>query len=65
MNPGEWVRKRGSRSSAIGVIIKTVCDPYDGRQYVDVLWASGRPRRWRTPIDELEIVQESESFEGE
>ena len=41
MNPGDWVKKKGM-PSIIGVIIKTVCDPLDGRLYADVLWSSSR-----------------------
>lgn len=59
MNPGDWVKKKGT-PSIIGVIIKTVCDPLDGRLYADVLWSSSRARKWRTPVDELERVEESE-----
>ena len=60
MNPGDWVRRRGE-PTVIGVIIKTVCDPLDGRLYADVLWSSSRARKWRTPVNELEGVEEKES----
>ena len=59
MNPGDWVKKK-AKPFIIGVIIKTVCDPLDGRLYADVLWSSSRARKWRTPVDELERVEESE-----
>lgn len=64
MKAGEWVRKKNSSPPAIGVIIKIVCDPLDGRSYADVLWSTARARKWRTPLEELERAEGSEGKES-